>query len=148
MLLLNLLLFSILISFVVAKFEINVEGKDGWAKNLPTWRKNNQITRLFFGDYDLTGYHFWFFIMSLTFLHFPYFVGLIFSWSLELKIMAVFFLGVALEDFLWFVLNPSFGIKKFNKNSGVWLKWVGFIPVIDLTYLVILALLIFLSNII
>ncbi|MCE2871464.1 MAG: hypothetical protein LW714_08670 [Oxalobacteraceae bacterium] len=34
------------------------------------------------------------------------------------------------EDFLWFLLNPAFGFKRFTKTHANWHKqWVGGAPV-------------------
>ncbi len=127
--LLSNILFLILFSFFVAKAEINIEGKNGWAKNLPTWKKKNKFTKIFLGNYQLTGYHFFMFSSFLLLFHFPFFLGLNWSTSLELKIFALFLFFQLLEDFFWFILNPSFGLKKFSKKYIPWHKeWAGVIP--------------------
>jgi len=56
----------------------------------------------------------------LVILHLPY--GLSFiapSWHNESRIISFFILFWVLEDFLWFVLNPAFGIKRF-KAERIW----------------------------
>lgn len=113
----------------MAKLEIEIEGKDGWASNLPTWRIKNRFTRLMWGEQPYTGYHFWAGVMLVNLLHFPFWLGLPWSINLELQILAVAFLGVIFEDFFWFIFNPHFGFKKFSKEYATWHKgWWGRVP--------------------
>jgi hypothetical protein len=129
MLILKLVLFSLLMAFIMAKLEIEIEGKDGWAAALPTWRVKNWFTRLLWGKQEFTGYHFWVFWLIMVLLHFPFWIGLPWTLQLELQILGVFFLGVIFEDFFWFVLNPHYGIKKFTKQYAHWHKdWWGRVP--------------------
>jgi hypothetical protein len=122
-------IFLVIFSLFVAKAEINIEGKNGWAKNLPTWRKKNILTKMFLGDYPLTGYHLWMFSSFLLLFHFPFILNLNWNISLELKILALFLFFMLLEDFFWFLLNPHFGLKKFSKKYVVWHgEWIGFVP--------------------
>lgn len=137
--------FIIIISFIIANLEIQIEGKDGWAKNLPTWRINNKLTKLILGRNPFTGFHLWAFLALVTFMHFPFFVGLAWTISTELKILAMMFLITALEDFLWFVLNPAYGIKKFNSKDVSWHKWLGPIPTLYI-FLICGAILLTLIN--
>ncbi len=118
-----------ILSFTLAKLEINIEGKNGWAKNLPTWRKKNKYTRLIYGNQILTGYHFWLNMFLLAVLHYPFL--LLVSWSLkgELTVLSLLYFIWVIEDFLWFVLNPDYGIKKFNKESIPWhIDWLWKFP--------------------
>lgn len=139
------IIFIFLLAFSIAKLEIQIEGKDGWAKNLPTWRAKNKLTSLLQNEYPFTGYHFWAGATVITFIHLPFFIG--FQWSLhtELKLLSMFILIATLEDFLWFVFNPSFGIKKFNSKFVPWHRWIGPVP---LAYIAcaVLIFLIFLFN--
>jgi hypothetical protein len=59
----GLLLWTVLLAFILAKVEINIEGKHGWAEKLPTWRKKNRFTKIILGETPVTGYHFWMFLM-------------------------------------------------------------------------------------
>jgi hypothetical protein len=145
-LLVKMLIFAILGAFIVAKLEINIEGKDGWAKNLPTWKVKNSYTKLFLGEVPLTGYHFWLFLTVLTLLQFGFVIGIPWSLSLELKIIAMFFVSVIFEDFFWFVLNPAYGIKKLNKVDAYWhTQWVHRIPALYVNYASLIAILLLLS---
>lgn len=129
-------LFIILAAVAAAKLEIQIEGKDGCAKNLPTWKVNNKLTKLFLGNYPFTGYHFWVVIVVLIFLHFPFFLGLVWNIKYELEVIAAVLLTAVLEDFLWFVFNPAFRIKKFNKNDVPWHgTWLGPVPLVYILFI-------------
>lgn len=129
MLIPKLILFSLLIAFITAKLEIEIEGKNGWAAELPTWRVKNWLTKILWGEQPYTGYHFWAGLLIVNLLHFPFWLGLPWSIDLELQIFAVAFLGVIFEDFFWFILNPHFGLKKFTREYAHWHKeWLGRVP--------------------
>lgn len=123
------LLALFIISYSIAKLEVNIEGKNGWAGNLPTWRKNNLISKLFLDGAPLTGYHFWMF--STVFLIYQISMILFGEVSIKNELLLFSFLSFQwlLEDFLWFVVNPDYGIKKFNKRDIPWhKKWIGPVP--------------------
>jgi hypothetical protein len=103
----------LLTSFLFAQLEIQVEGPHGWAARLPTWKIENRWTRLFFSSKPLTGYHF--FLI-------PYALGLgpIMSLALELRILSFFILFWIVEDFLWFVMNAAFGVRRFKREHIWW----------------------------
>lgn len=127
---LPLFVFALLIAFLIAKLEINIEGKDGWAKNLPTWRIKNKWTTVILREHPLTGYHFYLMLTSLGFLHFPFFFGTPWSLSKEFMALGLFSIIFLFEDFLWFVLNPDYGLKKFHKDHIEWHRhWIFNIPV-------------------
>ncbi len=145
-LLLRLFIFDFLIAFAVAKLEINIEGKNGWAENLPTWKIQNKLTKLLWGEKPFTGYHLWFDATMLVCLHFPFFVFPFWNLSLELILVGMFLVAVVLEDIFWFALNPYFGLKKFNKTDAHWHdSWLGPIPTLYFKLLIPAALLILLS---
>lgn len=126
----RLIIFNILIAIALAKLEIQIEGKYGWAEKLPTWRLKNKWTQLFWGEQPYTGYHFWLLISIILFLHFPFVLNPS-SWSAELELLIIgyFFLGVILEDYFWFVFNPHFGRQKFTNTHAPWhKKWIMGIP--------------------
>lgn len=109
------------LSFWFAKVEIQIEGTDGWAKNLPTWRvENHWLLKIFFGGRAMTGYHAW--VISFIFILFHIPVAFTDQWTLafEGRVMGGFILFWLFEDFLWFVLNPGYGIKKFKKEFISW----------------------------
>jgi hypothetical protein len=54
------------------------------------------------------------------------------QWSLQLeaRAMACAMLFWVLEDYLWFVLNPAFGWRRFKPEFVPWHKrWVMWVPV-------------------
>lgn len=119
----------------LAILEIQIEGPNGWAAKLPTWRaKEGSWPDKFFkkvmNQKDLTGYHLALNLFLLLFLHWPF----IWSWSWdiisEFEILAIFVLFTGAWDFLWFVLNPKFSLRKFNRENVWWhKKWWGPAPV-------------------
>ena len=128
--LIGLIVYLFILSVVWAVLEIQIEGKNGWASALPTWRKKEGWIVKLLGGRPLTGYH----ICMITFLalvyHFPFFFT---PWNLgkELFTIGFFFGFLLIEDFLWFVLNPAFRLKRFNrKNPDLWWhkSWWGPVP--------------------
>lgn len=109
-----------LTAFLFAKVEIEIEGGAGWAANLPTWRIQNRLTELFYGGRPLTGYHLYVQLFVLVLVHLPFAVGLPPSWRAEALIASFMILFWILEDFLWFVVNPAFGIRKFTAEAIWW----------------------------
>lgn len=135
---LPLSIFSLLIAFLIAKLEINIEGKNGWAKNLPTWRIKNKWTKIIMREYHLTGYHLYLMLTVISFLHFPFFFAVDWSLSKEFIVLGLYFVIFLIEDFLWFVLNPHYGLKKFNKDHIEWHhQWVFNIPVMYFYFILV-----------
>lgn len=119
---------SLMFSTLYSLFEIQIEGKNGWAANLPTWRFKPKFLSFIFKR-EITGFHLYGFLSVFILLHFI-FVFLPWSLDIQLKIISFFLLSLTLEDFLWFVLNPSYGIKKFNDRSIEWHnQWFLGLPV-------------------
>ncbi|MFH1543178.1 MAG: hypothetical protein ABIE03_01435 [Patescibacteria group bacterium] len=105
--------------------EIQIEGKDGWAAKLPTFRLKRKV-----GIKPVTGYHFFILLFTLIIFHFPAFFTI---WSVkkELLLLGAYIFMLTLEDFLWFILNPYYGLKKFNKNNpDIWWheSWFAGLP--------------------
>jgi hypothetical protein len=47
-----------------------------------------------------------------------------------------YLIGTVLEDFFWFVINPFYGIQKFNSQNAFWLlNWINIGVEIPLFYL-------------
>jgi len=121
---LNLVLFivSVLVTATLfALVEVQIDGADGWASRLPTWRIHNRWTRLIMSGKPLTGYHLYLLIFIAAILHSPYGIGLC-AWSARaeartLSFMCFFWVA---EDFLWFVLNPHFGLRGFRRDRVWW----------------------------
>jgi len=117
-----LILIYILLIFVsIAFWEAYIEGKNGWASRSVGWKMKKNI----FFTKGITAYHFWAWIIMI-----PMFLALplvIYGWNLKLfGVLATgYFWGAVLEDFLWFVVNPTFQLKNFNSKNVNWhLKWI------------------------
>src|SRR5262249_31704041 len=104
-----------------ARVEIEIEGPNGWAENLPTWRLRNKWTRLCFGDRPITGYHVWAILFVTLLSHLPLAMDWPrWSWHRELQVLAFVILFFVVEDFLWFVLNPAYGVRRFRREHIWW----------------------------
>ena len=114
-----------------ALVEIQVEGQHGWAAHLPTWRIENRWTRLFCGRRPLTGYHLYAQFFVLVLVHLPFGLGLApLTLGHEARVLSFLTFFWVLEDFLWFVLNPAFGLKRFRPQHIWWHAptWWGLMP--------------------
>jgi len=119
----------LVIAFPGAKTEIHIEGKDGWATNLPTYRIHNSITQLIFGKQPVMGYHLWLLLFVASIVHLPLLLGVPSSISRELQLLALLCFFVVLEDFFWFALNPHYGLKKFSSMHITWhTDWLWLFP--------------------
>ncbi|HEY7462216.1 MAG TPA: hypothetical protein VIC59_10115 [Gemmatimonadota bacterium] len=108
-------------STLFALAEIQIEGRHGWASRLPTWRFESPWTRRLLGARAVTGYHLYVQLFMLVALHLPYGLGLARpSLAAELRILSFLLLFWVVQDFLWFVLNPSFGIRRFDARHAWW----------------------------
>lgn len=74
----------LVLAYLFARVEVEIEGEAGWAANLPTWRiEEHPLLDLFMGGRALTGYHLWMFAFIGLVFHFPlFFIG---RWSPELE---------------------------------------------------------------
>lgn len=117
------------IVLALAALEVQIEGKYGWVKNLPTWRIKSKIFAFFMGGKDLTGYLFYLIILLVLFFHLPFFGGVTWTWQAEIEIIFLFLLFSVFWDILWFVLNPYYGLKRLKKSYVYWHKsWAFGIP--------------------
>jgi hypothetical protein len=139
----GLLAFMVFMAFILALWEIQIEGKEGWAVNLPCWRIKTGWAVKLTGGRPITGYHVFMTLFLIALVHLPLFF-VPWSWRLE-SLLIGFYLGmVLLEDFLWFVLNPHYGIKNFRKGRIQWHKnWWGPVPSLYWVLLVVFSLLIY-----
>ena len=122
------LFFTFFVAAILANWEIQIEGKDGWASKLPCWRIKEGLIVKIMGGRPLTGYHLFMVVFLVAIIHLPFFFS---PWSWRGECLAVGFLlaMVTLEDFLWFAFNPAYGIKSFRKGMIPWhKKWIGPIP--------------------
>ena len=124
----GLLAFMVFMAFLLALWEIQIEGKEGWAAKLPCWRiKKGWLVRLM-GGRPITGYHLFMISFTIAIVHLLLFF-VPWSWQLESLIIGFYAGMMLLEDFLWFVLNPHYGIKSFRRGKIWWHdKWWGPVP--------------------
>ena len=119
-----------LLAFFFAQVEIQVEGAAGWAANLPTWRvEEHTLLDWFWGGRAMTGYHAWTFSFMALAFHLP--PVLLHRWclSIELRILGSLPLFWVIEDWLWFAMNPAFGLQRFVPQFVPWHKhWLGPAP--------------------
>jgi hypothetical protein len=115
-------LFAVLTAATVfALAEVQIEGKNGWASALPTWRLDNSWTCLLMGGRPLTGYHLYMHLFLLVLLHVPYALQILApTAALELRIFSFLILFWVAEDLLYFGLNPAFGWRRFSKRYIWW----------------------------
>jgi hypothetical protein len=129
--LISTLIFVVVLAYFFANAEIHIEGDAGWAANLPTWRiEDHWMLDLFWGGRPMTGYHAYVFSFIAIFFHFPIFLMAQWSWHLELRIIASIMLFWVVEDFLWFLINPAFGLTRFRRRFVPWHRhWTCGAPV-------------------
>lgn len=129
--LLPMVLGTLLLAFFFAQIEIHIEGEAGWAANLPTWRiEHHWLLDIFWGGRPMTGYHAWVFPFIAIFFHFPLLFMGQWRWQLQARCLACIALFWLAEDFLWFVLNPAYGLARFEPINISWHKrWLWGAPV-------------------
>lgn len=112
-----------MLSTLLAVTEIEIEGENGWATDTKTFRKKintgSLLSRFTWGT-EVTGYHLFLNSFVILFFHIPYVFGVPLSLANELFIISIYLLMGILWDFLWFVLNPYYGIKNFKKEKIAW----------------------------
>lgn len=120
----------VLLAWCFARLEIEIEGPDGWAAKLPTWRiENHPLINLMMGGRPLTGYHLYALLFAFLVFHLP--AGILGSWSwrLEARTMGALIAFWILEDLLWFLLNPAWGWRRFTPAQVSWHpRWFVGIP--------------------
>ena len=120
-------IFWFTVALILAALEIEIEGKFGWAENLPTWYRKNRLFSLIVQKKPLSGYHLFMFSLLLLFIHACFFLFTEWSFIRELQVLATWFAVIPVWDFLWFVLNPHYTIHNFKKNKIWWFSknyWV------------------------
>lgn len=75
----------------------------------------------------MTGYHAWVFPFIALVFHLSLFLQGLWSWMIEARIVGSIMLFWVAEDFLWFVMNPAYGIARFTPAHVAWHKhwWHG-----------------------
>lgn len=120
--------FLFALALATALLEVEIEGKHGWAKALPTWRFAPRWFRRITNGKELTGYHVSFMLLQLLFFHFSLlFTG--FSLAQEYLLLALYLLYIPVWDFLWFMVNPHFGFTRYSARHAWWFRvWLGPFP--------------------
>ena len=117
----------LLCSFL-AEFEIQIEGGAGWAAELPTWRITIPAVTWIFGGRPVTGYHVFLVLFLFTIFHFPLLFGRP-SFEKEAKILWALAIVAVVWDFLWFALNPSYGMTRYGAQYVWWVRrWLLGVP--------------------
>jgi hypothetical protein len=117
---------------------VQIEGPNGWAKNLPTWRVQPSWLKPLLGARPLTGYHLALNILLILFLHLPQVMS---GWSFarEILILMLFFYLTATWDYLWFILNPHYGLQRHRAGEVWWFRhWFAGFP-LDYYYAVVVG---------
>jgi len=122
-------------AFCFAALEVEVEGAHGWAERLPTWYRitgpvGGPWSRLQ-GGRPLTGYHLFMFPIPLIAFHLPYLFGLPWDLAAEALTISTYIAWAITWDYLWFVLNPAYGVAGFRRGHVWWYPgpWMGRFPV-------------------
>lgn len=126
-----LITWVLLLAFFFANVEIQIEGPNGWASDLPTWKmQNNRIAELLWADKPITGYHVWVFSFMLLAFHTPLIFLRTITLKLEARIIGSLMLFWIIEDAFWFALNPAFGLSKLKPEFVPWHRnWFMNVPV-------------------
>ena len=98
--------FFILLGTLWATLEVQIEGKFGWAAKLPTTT---------FLETKFTWYHV---IMNLMVILIV-FETVEWSWRLPFWVSGLFLI----EDYMWFMVNPDFGIIRYDSEHVRWHTW-------------------------
>ena len=119
----------------IAGLEIEVEAGYGWAEKLPTWyRRRGKVATVygwFMAKRPLTGYHVFALPLPLIALQAPYFWGEEWTWASELRTIGIYLVLAIVWDFLWFVFNPAYGVKRYKAGNIWWLPgpWILRFPI-------------------
>lgn len=112
------------VAFLLAALECEIEGPHGWASAMPTCRLRHpwleRVLRPIFGGRSVTLYHLCMFSLVALVCHAGFFQGVPFSWSRECGVLTTLFLLCPTWDFLWFILNPAYGLVNFRREKIPW----------------------------
>jgi len=118
-----------LVILALAALEVQIEGRYGWTKKLPTWRIKSKLFGFFMGGKELTGYLFYMLLLLFMLFHLPFLGGAAWTFASEVEIIFLFLLFSVFWDFLWFLLNPYYGLAHFKPSYVYWhQQWILGIP--------------------
>ena len=107
----------VMLGFAALAFlETTVEGEQGGGEGTKGWRKELL-------GYRVKEYHFWlWYVVVPVFVFSPLVVTgpdlLTFA-----TLASAYLLGGILEDFLYFVANPHYGVKRWRSSEAPWMPW-------------------------
>lgn len=112
------------LALTIAAVEVESEGKYGWAQKAPTWYRTTGVVAKIYGicmnGKPLTGYHSFMFLLPVLIFHAGFFMDAPWSLSAEMGTWALLLAWCSLWDYLWFVLNPAYGVKHFRRENVWW----------------------------
>jgi len=125
----KIFIWMVILAYFHALQETQIEGKAGWARHLPTFRISVFITKLLLNK-EITGYHIFLLSMYVIIFHGIYLFQP-YTLKTELIIFGLLNWYFVIEDFLFFIVNPHYGISKFKKGYISWhRRWLfNFIPI-------------------
>jgi hypothetical protein len=107
----------IILGFIgLAFLESTIEGDQGGAEGTKGWRKKVL-------GYELKEYHFWLWYIVIPIFVFSPLIALGPDFRVFGMLAIAYLVGGMLEDFLYFVINPNFGVHKWNSRYGKWMPW-------------------------
>jgi len=98
-------------------WEAYAEGRNAWNKKKLGWK-------IKIGNYILSAYHFYlFFIMFPLLLTLPL---IIYGWNFKLFLIlaSAYSLGLILEDFTWYIVNPKVKLKELYSPFSDYYPWI------------------------
>jgi hypothetical protein len=117
-----------LIALTLAYLEVQIEGSNGWASALPTWRSLDHRWTWLAGGRPITGYHVALNLLLLLFLHWP-FAFTRWTGRAEFTVLQTFAILAVIWDYLWFIVNPAYGPARFFARDVWWYRrWTASVP--------------------
>jgi hypothetical protein len=108
----------VILAFIAMAFwESSAEGRNPWDKRKVGWK-------IRIGKYVLPEYHFFlFFVMLPLLLALPL---VIYGWDTKLFgiLLSAYSLGMIIEDFGWYVVNPVVKLKEFWTEFSDYCPWL------------------------
>jgi hypothetical protein len=82
------------------------------------------------GRRPLTGYHVYAFTIPMLVLHLPFVAGVDWTLARELLAIATYFALAVVWDYPWFVLNPAYTVRRFERGKVWWFEvpWIWRFP--------------------
>lgn len=119
--------FLLVLATLFGCFEIEAEGKNGWAERFPTWYRVNGPAKIYvkITHKPLTGYHAALFFVPIMIFIYPMIAAGHVTGAGVFAALATYYAWVVIWDYSWFVLNPHYGIHYFRPEA-VW--WFGHEP--------------------